>query len=314
MTRLRDRHSDLAAIISRAADASGIPPAFVEKDFWVVELLRSVSQPIDGAFVVFKGGTSLSKAYGLVQRFSEDVDILLAFAGQPSIAQRDGVLKEVCARVERDVGIPAGEPFSKRGVLRIVRYGYESDHADGRITEGVLLEVGIRGNPDPREEHELRSYVAQHATTVMGLDAGEYEEFAPVRVQVLRPERTLVEKLSIAHHLGTLDAESIRTSEKGRHLYDIHQLLGDDATVAAITGTEYVATAARDAEEHSAANDWEYSPRPDDGFGASPTFDPAGSNAEAMEAAYERVRPLVYGRFPSFAEVIERVRAHAASL
>lgn len=77
MTRLRDHPDDLAALVIRTSEATGIPAAFVEKDVWVVELLRSVSTPVDRALAVFKGGTSLSRAYGLVERFSEDVDILL---------------------------------------------------------------------------------------------------------------------------------------------------------------------------------------------------------------------------------------------
>lgn len=90
-------------------------------------------------------------------------------------------------------------------------------------------------------------------------------------------------------------------------------MLGDRGTIAAL-GDGYVAQAAVDAEAHSAANRWSYTPRPADGFGASAAFDPDGPKAEAMQAAYERVRPLVYGVFPSFGEVVERVRSHAALL
>jgi hypothetical protein len=313
VTRLRDRSADLSALVSQTVDATQIPAAFVEKDFWVVELLRSVSASVEGAVVVFKGGTSLSKAYGLVERFSEDVDLLLAVGGELSIGQRDHLLKLICKRVEQDLGVTAGPPFSKRGVFRNVRYPYPSVHRDARVTEGVLLEMGIRGNPDPHREMLLRSYVADHGLTRLGLDEAEYEEFRPVAANVLNPERTLVEKLSIVHHLETLEPETIRTSEKGRHLYDIHQLLGDAETLAAI-GDGYVHVAAADSERHSAANGWDYTPRPADGFAASAAFDQTGPKAEALRAGYERVRPLVYGAFPSFDAVLEKVRSHARLL
>lgn len=65
--------------------------------------------------------------------------------------------------------------------------------------------MGTRGNPDPHEHRTVRSYVAAHATGVLAVDEAEYEEFAPATVTVLRPERTLVEKLSLVHHLETLD-------------------------------------------------------------------------------------------------------------
>lgn len=75
-----------------------------------------------------------------------------------------------------------------------------------------------------------------------------------------------------------------------------------------------MAVAAADAKAHSAANEWDYTQRPADGFAASPAFELAGPTADALREAYERVRPLVYGAFPSFDEVVERVRAHAALL
>ena len=178
MTRLRQHPDDLAALVSQTSDAVGIPAAFVEKDFWVVELLRSVSTPLDGAFAVFKGGTSLSKAYGLVQRFSEDVDILLVAPGG-SERQRDRLLKAICERVESGMELASGTPFSKHGVFRNVRYGYPSAHRDRLISEGVLLEMGIRGNPDPHEDRVLRSYVAEHGVAMLGLEEVEYEEFRP---------------------------------------------------------------------------------------------------------------------------------------
>lgn len=312
MTKLRDHPDDLAALVSRTSEATGMPAAFVDKDFWVVELLRSVSAPLDGALAVFKGGTSLSKAYELVDRFSEDVDILLVPDGA-SANQRDQLLKAICERAEHDLALGTELVFSTRGVVRNVRFGYPPTQRDRRIREGVLLEMGIRGNPDPHEDRTVRSYVAAHAIGVLSVDKAEYDEFAPVTVTVLRPERTLVEKLSLVHHLETLDAAAIAVSDKGRHLYDIYQLLGDRSTLAAIR-KGYVADAAADAETHSAANGWGYTPRPADGFAASPAFDVASPKVDALRAAYERVRPLVYGAFPSFDEVIERVRAHATLL
>ncbi len=99
MTLLRDSPDDLLALCGAAADSLGIPePAFVEKDFWVVELLRSVVRPLDlepvnnipcSATVRFKGGTSLSKAFGLIKRFSEDVDILVECEGLRGRGQRE---------------------------------------------------------------------------------------------------------------------------------------------------------------------------------------------------------------------------------
>jgi predicted nucleotidyltransferase component of viral defense system len=61
--------ADLPGLVTATSDALGIPPADIEKDIWVVEVLRSVFRAVDGARIIFKGGTSLSKAYGIIERF-----------------------------------------------------------------------------------------------------------------------------------------------------------------------------------------------------------------------------------------------------
>ena len=65
------------------AEATGVPIAHVEKDFWVTEVLRGIARcsAVTGVSAVFKGGTSLSKAFGLIRRFSEDVDVIVIAPG-----------------------------------------------------------------------------------------------------------------------------------------------------------------------------------------------------------------------------------------
>lgn len=90
---LRDNPEDLRALVSSAAAHLELDPSFVEKDFWVTEVLRAAAGPravVDkmGAGhevrLIFKGGTSLSKVFGLIQRFSEDVDLLVEFPLYPT--------------------------------------------------------------------------------------------------------------------------------------------------------------------------------------------------------------------------------------
>lgn len=75
---LRQLPDALAVAAERVAQATGIPMAHVEKDFWVTEALRglAVCSAATGVSIVFKGGTSLSKAFGLIQWFSEDVGVV----------------------------------------------------------------------------------------------------------------------------------------------------------------------------------------------------------------------------------------------
>jgi hypothetical protein len=308
--RLRESPGDLAALITRSSGNSGIPASFVEKDFWVVELLRSVAQPSVGGTLIFKGGTSLSKAYELIQRFSEDVDVLVVPDGKQTEGARDRFLKATCTRVEADLGVESSPVFSKRGISRSVRYVYPRSFTDTSVTEGVLLEIGIRGGPNPNEMRSISSYVAGQAMSD-GASAKDYEELSPVSIHVLRPERTLVEKLSIVHHLASQGDAEIRASEKGRHFYDIYRLLGDASVQNAISKAGFVSETAADTERRSAVHSLPYVSRPSDGFASSAAFSSEGPLHAALSFAYSRASSLIYGPRPTFEEVIERVRSHA---
>ncbi len=83
---LRDDPDAFDALRDTTADSYGVDPGAVEKDYWATEVLRHATQPLDGVdLFVFKGGTSLSKAYGIIERFSEDIDLLVisALTGKP---------------------------------------------------------------------------------------------------------------------------------------------------------------------------------------------------------------------------------------
>lgn len=105
MPLLREQRNDLSALVGLTADALGIGAVFFEKDFWVTEVLRAATAPIglearDGSrhsvSTIFKGGTSLSRVHGLIERFSEDVDLLVGFPPvDASTGAKERVLKGI---------------------------------------------------------------------------------------------------------------------------------------------------------------------------------------------------------------------------
>src|SRR5215831_18088811 len=138
MPRLRDHPDDLYARVSAASEAMHIPVEFVEKDFWVTELLRSVVSEATaaGAVAVFKGGTSLSKAYRIVERFSEDVDILLVPRSGLGAEARHRVLKQICRTAAAHFGLVAGDGDviqSETGIKRNVRFAYPARFESGPL-------------------------------------------------------------------------------------------------------------------------------------------------------------------------------------
>lgn len=329
MARLRDYPDTLNALVATTADALGIDAAFVEKDFWVIEVLRAATMAV---FVVdkggqrhhvpaiFKGGTSLSRVFGLIERFSEDVDLLVAFPDEDlSIGARDRVLKSIRDAVAAHLDAGSIAVASTTGVKRNVRYPYPARYGSAAVSEGVLLEMGSRGGPYPTQRHDLRSLVANHAIGTLGDHEDMWDEFAAVPVSVLAPERTLLEKLALLHDGASRfpdPAARAKLLQGGRHLYDIHQLLGSREVIAALTasGPAGVGALWADIDEHSQAAEFSFTPRPEAGMHDSPILDEAHPCQTVARQGYATAMELVYGGQPSFDDCIATIRTHGALL
>jgi len=323
MPRLRDNLEELSALVGRTSNALGLPMNFVEKDFWITELLRSVTKPIEYAVPIFKGGTSLSKAFGLIDRFSEDVDVLVfitrARSKEFGVGSIDGILREICDRGGRDLSIGPERQLpvqSSKGEHRSVRYVYPARTAAVTTQDGVLLEAGIRGVSEPRQSRTIRSYVSDYAISQLNLPETEYDELAPFTVEVLNPERTLVEKLSLLHDLGSrYPATSDKLNNAGRHYYDIFKLLSDERLVSLLKGRDgLVAEMAAESEANSRKWGWPFTPRPKSGFAASAAFDPGHACQERIQSAYAATASLIYREVPSLEQCISLVRLNASIL
>ncbi len=327
MRRLRDSPDDRFALVGAAADHFGLAdPAFVEKDFWVVELLRSLVaplaiEPIDGkqgrAQVVFKGGTSLSKAFAIIERFSEDVDILVVCSDNLGAGAREKrVLRPLCDRVAADMAFAPdqiGRGSYKTGFTRNVTYLYPAAYPSNALSEGVFLEMGIRGGTQPGTlTRPVRSFIADYLESTG--DGESFDECEAVEVDVLHPVRTLAEKLALIHHAATVaDATGDDTLllRGGRHYYDIHQLLHNDTVIAELDVTT-MADLAADVDAKSEQYGWGFTHRPDGGYAESIAFAADGRVAEVAAAAYDAARSLIYGPVPTFFECLDAPRSGPA--
>ena len=199
----------------QAANASGRPPHLLEKDVWVVWSLRHLFAAPYAPHLVFKGGTSLSKAYGVIQRFSEDVDLtydiraiaadLIGDAGTTlpaSKSQEKKWSKEIRARLAGWVGaevVPQLQQDLERQRLPATARA-EGDKVfidytpltsgTGYVPSAVMLEFGARSTGEPSE---LRSVHCDAATHLRGV------EFPEAMPKVMRAERTFWEKATAIH-------------------------------------------------------------------------------------------------------------------
>jgi len=225
--------------LAQAADASGRPPHLLEKDVWVVWCLRHLFAEPYAPHLVFKGGTSLSKAYGVIQRFSEDVDLtydiraiasdLIGDAGTPlpaSKSQEKKWSKEIRARlanwVANDVVPRLQQDLGQHGLPATVRAEDDKVFIDytpltsgtGYVSSAVMLEFGARSTGEPCE---LRSIHCDAATQLRGV---EFPEATP---QVMRAERTFWEKATAIHVFCAQGA--FRGGNRfARHWHDVTRL------------------------------------------------------------------------------------------
>lgn len=272
---------------------------------------------------VFKGGTSLSRAYRLIHRFSEDIDLLVIFPvndGGPGVSARDGLLKQILRDVHEHLGPKrvAAEPRgSTTGIKRNMQYRYPL-HAPAHsvLSEGVLLEMGSRGGPEPMDRCSLRSIVADYAVDQLGDPEDQWEEFAPFEVNVLGAERTLLEKLSAVHSITANIGSREPPAGWARHFYDIHQILQSEDIRARLIamGPEEVTALIDDIEERSVAGGFDCVARPTDGYASSPAFDLAAPVAAEIRGAYESVAGLMYGSVVPLGECIATVQKWAVLL
>lgn len=325
MTRLlRDSPRELRALVDASSQALSIPPAFVEKDFWATEVLRVVAherQVVDAegrnlpVNFVFKGGTSLSRVFGVTRRFSEDIDVLAVFPPKLSAQVRHRVFKEVDRDVASALGVVRGvveKGQSTTGVKRNTRYFPRDRLTNSVLSDGVLLELGSRGGSHPSDLHLYRSLVSAVAVEHMGLIDTDWQEFAPFQVRVLAPERTLLEKLSALHSVASA-GQTDQLAQKARHYYDVYCLLGDTQVrdKLASLGNRGIAELAEDIHAASLEAGFPSTPRPEGGFGFSTAFESSTTHAREIDRGYRAIRDLVFGDFPSLDDVCERVREYS---
>jgi hypothetical protein len=228
--RLTEDPGAVSALAGRVAEQTGLPLPHVEKDFWVTEVLRGVAAGAreQGVEVILKGGTSLSKVFSMIRRFSEDVDMLVLLPPDRK-GPNDRTLKALVAGAGATTGLDAeiDAGTTTKGVKRSARFHYPSPHPlGGGLSRGVLLELGTRGGPVGSARVEVRSIIADNAS-----DIGGFPEAEPVPVRVMAPWRTLVEKLVLLHtaHCDEAPEPAVKAA---RHFYDVHQLLGHPLSTA----------------------------------------------------------------------------------
>ena len=313
-----------------AANRLGAPVGLVEKDFWVCWTLDALyrERPAGEPRLLFRGGTSLSKAFGLIQRFSEDIDItvfredldapasvadLEALSNKKRRARLDAIrdacrayitgplrsfLAEQLADATAGVGRVEIDETDPDGQTLLIRYPEAGPRDAAYVRPVVRVECGAKSALDPNRPVDIRPYVNEEAAA-FDLVIGD--------VTTIDPTRTFWDKIMIAHGLrrwyerrGVLRQEGQRVS---RHYYDLHCLPGSEVGTTALADREL----GRDCARHART----FFDRPDyDLASAIPsTFSVAPTNAliDALGRDYANTTAMIFGEPPGFEDILASV-------
>jgi Nucleotidyl transferase AbiEii toxin, Type IV TA system len=308
-------HPDFDQAVLQAAEhfrGKGLRPSLIEKDYYVTEALRIIADRA-GDKIIFKGGTSLSKGWNLIQRFSEDIDIFLdPLAFTPPLGKK-GIDREL--RKLRDaigthpaLTFEAEESVTIGGFGRSDRFSYEQRFGGpGEITSRVLLEAGAASGREPTVVVELCSFLSQFLVqTGASLGATDESRFS---MRLLHFRRTFVEKMFAIHSkVELLKREGRPLGGYARHYYDLFQLAAQPEVVAMLKSDEYAVIKAdydRISRDHFPKS---YFHPEGMSFAKSDAIFPPDELAAAIAIEYEaQCRALCYGPFPAWAEVQARL-------
>ncbi|MDE7212931.1 MAG: nucleotidyl transferase AbiEii/AbiGii toxin family protein [Lachnospiraceae bacterium] len=207
-------------IIEQAVDSSGRTPAVVEKDYYVTLLLKLLSERQNQC--VFKGGTSLSKGFHVIDRFSEDIDI--TFNEHIGERRRKKLKNVILKGISEELGMPIAnweETQSDRDYNAYL-FSYESVFAlrDDRLPQCVKLETALGSYSFPTQVVEIRNYIGDYLEGRGRADLAEQFSLGRFSMNLQSLERTYIDKVfALCDYY--LTGRSKRCS---RHLYDIYKL------------------------------------------------------------------------------------------
>lgn len=221
-----------------------ISPAYIEKDYWITNTLRRLSQNPNADKVVFKGGTSLSKAYNLVDRFSEDIDIAVINAASFNGNQLKTLIKKVAKEMATDL-----EEVQVEGVTSKGSQFYKAVYAypdmlkpktkTAIISGNLLVEVNSFANPYPYESKSITSFIETFLNKTGNHDLITENNLHPFKVNVLDKRRTMIEKLISLIRFSFSENPVVAIASKIRHFYDLYFLANDQGCAYYLSSPDF---------------------------------------------------------------------------
>lgn len=314
--------TDQQAIFNELAAETNLPDAAIEKDWWVVRTLELVFASSIAPHCVFKGGTSLSKAWNIIDRFSEDIDLALdrRFLGiEKSDSEMTGSqvsklrglsgkfitdkyfpeLAELFHNARLKVDLQLAETNADKQDPQTIEIYYTSvTESIAYLQPRVLIEIGSRSLMEPSEKRSFSSIVGEKYKGRPFADEN-------IIIPSVNPQRTFLEKIFLLHEEFQLPVEKIKVQRKSRHLYDLEKLMDTDYAIAALNNKELYQTIVEHRKKLTALRGIDYANHKPDKINPIPPDAILGDWEKDYQIMQES---MLYNPSLSFEQLIARIK------
>ena len=298
----------------------GLPSSSAaEKDWWVVHTLSVIFSMDCANALIFKGGTSLSKGWNVIHRFSEDIDLaldreFLGFSGELTKGDIRKLRRKSFQFISEVFTEELKNKFTELGFKNVTVKPREVENHDqdpliieiyyNKLTEtdtylkpGVLVEVGSRSLKEPFTQRTFGTIISEIYTDNPFTDK-------PITIPIVNPERTFLEKIFLLHEEFQKPFGKIRVERLSRHLYDIEKLCQTEYAEIALQDRELYNTIVRHRSKFTAISGIDYAKHNPENI----KFIPPDSIIKMWKADYEEMKgSMIYGNPLDFDQLINRL-------
>ena len=301
---------------------TGIFPQIIEKDLWVTTVLQLIFSLPFADKLVFKGGTSLSKVWNIIQRFSEDIDMsvdreLFDLQGDLTVKQIKKLRKQSSLFVKETFCLELRKAFEKYDLQHIFTVEPQSDGEGNKtypeprkifirykslfddmpyLNSEIVLEIGARSLFEPTAKREIKSMISES----LNIDTNIENNLINTAI----PAKTFIEKAFLLHEIFTCNGKML-ANRKSRHLYDLEKMMDNEFAAKAISDNELWSAIRHHREKFTHINGVDYSQD------IRPTICliPPEQVIDDWRQDYEIMRrTMIYGKLLSFDELIKRIK------
>lgn len=317
------QRGDRADLFRETAARMRLPQVLIEKDFWVCWTLAQLFT-IDSLrkVLLFKGGTSLSKVFNLISRFSEDIDLAVNYAplrftgdrdpaNEMSKSRREKLLDEMTAECQTFIAgdfigalrdriklvLGTREPWSldvRAHDPNTVEFQYPAAFTESLdyVTPAVLLELGTHAELIPSDRYRIQSFAAKEFPNVFTTP--------DLEVMAITAERTFWEKATILHVEHHRPADKQTPPRYSRHYYDLAQMARSNMTAKAVTDLELLRRVVAHKQKFYSSAWAKYE------LAIPPTFRllPQAKRIDDLKTDYDAMRVMIFGDAPTFDDIL----------